>query len=128
MKTIKFTGYLFYRYYLKGPRASIPYFSTLCSMTLLGFMNLLLILILLDKVDLIPINLSDGKGTKQIVIFWVMLPIYLAMTFLIRKKDLVAVKEEYDNNWDKVFKGNVWLVLYIIASFASVFIAAVLKG
>lgn len=96
-------------------------------MTLLGFMNLLLILILLDKVDLIPINLSDGKGTKQIVIFWVMLPIYLAMTFLIRKKDLVALKEEYDNNWDKVFKGNVWLVLYIIASFASVFIAALLK-
>ena len=110
MKTIKFVGYLFHRYYSKGPRANFPYFSTICSMTLLGFMHLVQILILVDKVDLIPINSSAGKGTKRIVIFLVMLPIYFAMTFLFKKSDIVPLREKYDYDWDKVFKGNIWLV------------------
>lgn len=127
MKTIKFLGYLFYRYYSKGPRANIPYFSTMCSMTLLGFMHLMQILILLDKVDLIPISSSDDKTKRYFVFFLVMLPIYFVMTLLFKESDIGPLKEKYDYNWDKVFKGNVWLVIYIIVSFALIFILAIWK-
>jgi len=116
MKTIKFVGYLFYRYYSKGPRASIPYFSAICSMTLLGFMHLMQILILFNKVNLIPINSDENKLTKRLIILIFMLPIYFIMTRLFRKKDIEPLKEKYDYNWDKVYSGNVWLIIYIIIS------------
>jgi len=127
MKTIKFVGYLFYRYYSKGPRANIPYFSTMGSMTLLGFMHLMQILIVLDKVDLIPISSSDDKPKRYLMMFLVMLPIYFVMTRLFRKSDIEPLKEKYDYNWDKVFKANVLLVIYIIVSFALIFILAFWK-
>jgi uncharacterized membrane protein HdeD (DUF308 family) len=127
MKTIKFVGYLFYRYYSKGPRANIPYFSTVCAMTLLGFLHLMQGLLLFDKVDLIPANSSDSKATKWLIMLLVMLPIYLLMTGLFKKVDVVPLKEKYDYNWEKVFRGNVWLTVYIIISFALVIILAILK-
>ena len=127
MKTIKFVGYLFYRYYSKGPRANIPYFSTMCSMTLMGFMHLIQILILLDKVSIIPINSSDDKLTKRLIMFLIMVPIYFLMTSLFKKSDIEPLKEKYDYNWDKVFNGNVWLVIYIILSFALIFVLAIWK-
>ncbi len=127
MKTIKFLGYLFYRYYSKGSRANIPYFSTMCSMTLLGFMHFMQIFIMLDKVSLIPINSSDDKLTKRLLVFLVMLPIYFVMTLLFKKSDIEPLKVKYDYNWDKVFEGNVWLIVYIIVSFALIFILAFWK-
>ena len=84
-------------------------------------------LILLDKVDLIPIKSTDDKGTKRLLMFGVMLPIYFVVTLLFKKSDIEPLEEKYNNNWDKVFKGNVWLIVYIIASFASIFILASLK-
>ncbi len=104
MKTIKFVGYLFYRYYSKGPRANIPYFSTLCAMTMLGFMHLMQLLILFDGVDLIPIKSNDDKLTKKLIIFGSMIPLYLLMTQLFKKKDIEMLKEKYNYNWDKVFQ------------------------
>ena len=56
-----------------------------------------------------------------------MLPIYIVMTILFKKSDLALLKEKYDRDWDKVFKGNVWLVFYIIASFALLIILALWK-
>jgi hypothetical protein len=127
MKTIKFVGYLFYRYYSKGSRASIPYFSTMGSMTLLGFMHLMQILILLNKGGFIPINNTDDKLTKRIIIFFVMLPIYFLMTRAFKKSDIELLKKKYDNNWDKVFSGNVWLIIYCILSFSLIFVLAFWK-
>jgi hypothetical protein len=127
MKTIKFVGYLFYRYYSKGPRAGIPYFSTMGSMTLLGFMHLMQILILLNKVDLIQRNSTDDGLTKRIIIFFVMLPIYFLMTRLFKKSDIEPLKEKYDKHWDKVFSGNVWLIIYCILSFTLIIVLALWK-
>ena len=126
MKTIKFVGYLLHSYYSKGPRATIPYFSTMMSMTLLGFMHLMQILILLNKVDIIPIDPSDNKTTKRVIMILVMLPIYFLMTRLFRKSDIESLKEKYDNNWNKVFSGNVLLVIYMVLSFTLIFILAFL--
>ena len=127
MKTIKFIGYLFYRYYSKGPRANIPYFSALCSMTLLGFFHLMQLLIVLDKVDLIPTEKTNNIWTKRLIMFLAMLPIYLIMTRLFRKEDIAPLKEKYDYNWDKVFSGNIWLIVYGITSFALIFVLTFLK-
>lgn len=126
MKPIRFVAFLFYRYYSCGRWPdSNPYFRTMCSLTLLAFIHLIQVLIILDQVSLIPINDSDGKGVKRMVIFFVMLPIYLLMTRLVKKKQLEEMKEEYSYSWDKVFKWNVWLVVYIILSFSFIFILAV---
>jgi hypothetical protein len=127
MKTIKFIGYLFYRYYSKGPRANIPYFSTMWSMTFLGFIHLMQILILLNKFDLIPINSSDDKAKRYFIMCLIMLPIYFVMTLLFKKSDVEPLKEKYDYNWDKVFKGNVCLVIYIIFSFTLIIALALWK-
>ena len=126
MKTIKFVGYLFYRYYSKGPRASIPYFSTMAAMTFLGYIHLMQVLILLDRVNVIPINPSDNKTTKGLTLLLVMLPIYLLMTRLFKKSDVGSLKEKYGRNWDKVFSGNVWLVIYMVLSFALMIVLAFL--
>lgn len=127
MKTIKFVGYLFYRYYSKGPRANIPYFSTICAMTLLGYIHFFQLLILINKTDLIPTSSEDNKLTKRIIIFFVLLPIYFLMTRLFRKSDIEPLKEKYDYNSDKIFSGRVWLIIYIILSFSMIFILATLK-
>ncbi len=127
MKTIKFIGYLFYRYYSKGSRANIPYFSALCSMTLLGFFHLMQLLIVLDRVDLIPTEKTNNIWIKRLIMFLTMLPIYLIMTRLFKKEDIAPLKEKYDYNWDKVFSGNVWLIVYSITSFALVFVLTFLK-
>jgi hypothetical protein len=125
MKLIKFVAFLFYRYYSEGKRPdTIPYFRTMCSMTLLGFMHLFQILIIFHKVDFMGISPSDSKGIKKIIIFFLTLPIYFLFTALIKKKELEKMREEYAYSWNKVFNWNVWLIVYIILSFSSIFILA----
>jgi hypothetical protein len=129
MKTIKFAAFLFYRYYSGGRRPdSTPFFRTKLSMTLLGFMHLMQLLVILDKVnDYIPTSTSYGRGMNKIIMFFVMLPIYFLVSLLIKKKDMDELDEKYAYDWDKVFNGNVWLVVYIIVSFALIFVLAIWK-
>ncbi len=127
MRTIKFVGYLLYRYYSKGSRANIPYFSAICSMTLLGYMHLVQILILLNSVDFIPVNFNDNNFAKRLIMFFLMLPLYFLMSNLFRKKDIGMLKAKYDYNWDKVFSGNVRLIIYKILSISLIFVLLFLK-
>jgi len=117
LKTIKFIGYLLYRYYSKRQSDSVAYFGTLCSMTLLGSIHLMQILVLINKISLIPGSPSDDQFTTRVIAFLLMLPVYLLMTRLFRKKDIEPLEEKYDKDWDKVFSGYVWLVIYIVLSF-----------
>lgn len=128
MKTIKFTAYLFYRYYSKGPRARIPYFSTICALSMLGFLHLFQLLLIFDSVPIIPINSSDDKLTKRFIMLFVFIPLYLIMTRVFKKTDIEPLKEKYDKDWDRVFKGNVWLVVYIILSMGLIGLIAYLKN
>jgi len=66
---------------------------------------------------LVPIASSHGKGTREFILFFVMVPIYFLVTAIFRKRDMEDLREKYDYNWDKVFSGRVWLVIYIIFSF-----------
>jgi hypothetical protein len=128
MKTIKFAAFLLYDYYSGGRRPdSTPYFRTIASMTLFGFMHLMQLLIVVNRVNILSISASDGKGTKRIIMFFVLLPIYILLAFLIKKKDLENLKHNYACNWDKVFTGRVWLIVYSILSFSFIFILALWK-
>jgi len=124
VKTIKFVGFLFYRYYSRGQGERNPYFRTVLSMTLLGFFHLMQILILARKVDIIPIKPGDSTSTKRLLIGISMLPIFVIMMLLFKKSDIKSLKEKYDNDWDKVSSGNVWLVVYMLLSFSLIFILA----
>jgi hypothetical protein len=85
------------------------------------------LLIAIDKVNIIPIDSNDGKGTKKIIMFFVMIPIYFLISVVIKKKDLEDLGERYRYKWDRVFDSNVWLIVYIILSVALTFILAFLK-
>lgn len=127
MNTVKFIGYLFYRYYEKPPQKGNPYFRTMCSMTLLVYIHLMQVLVLFNKTDLIPIKTSDDKLTKAIIMLFVLVPIYLLVTRLFKKSDIQPLKEKYDYNWDKVHSGNIWLIIYVILSMALMFAIAIWK-
>lgn len=81
------------------------------------------ILILLNSIP----DITTDKSAKRLIVFLTMLPIYFVMTILFKKSDLAPLKETYDRDWDKVFKGNVWLVFYVIASFTLIIILALWK-
>jgi hypothetical protein len=117
MKTIKFVGYLFYKYYSTGPRADICYFSAVCAMTILGYLHLFQLLLLLEIFNIIPVG-TNGDLSRKITLLFGMLPLYCIMTGLFERKDIEPLREKYDYNWDKVFSGRVWLVIYFICSFA----------
>lgn len=125
MNTIKFIGYLFYRYYEKPPQRGDPYFRTMASLTLLAYIHIMQLLIFFNKTDLIPIKNSDEKLTKTIIMLLVFIPIYLFVTRLLKKSDIEPLKEKYDYNWDKVHSGNIWLIIYIILSMALMFVLAI---
>ena len=54
-----------------------------------------------------------------------MLPMYFVMTYLFKKRDVEPLKQRYAHNWDQVFKGNVWLVVYMVISFSLIFVFAI---
>ncbi|MEO5562021.1 MAG: hypothetical protein ABIR18_01275 [Chitinophagaceae bacterium] len=117
MRLVKFVAYLFYRYYggVRRPN-DVPYFRAMCTMTFLVFLHVLQLLILFNKVNLIPGISSDDKLTRKAFLFLMLLPIYLIMTLLIKEKELEKIKEEYDYKWDQVFTANVWLFVYVVLS------------
>ncbi|MCB0716006.1 MAG: hypothetical protein R2796_04955 [Chitinophagaceae bacterium] len=111
MATLRFIAYLFYRYYSTGPRKEIAYLSSMLAMCLLFYIHLFQVLILVDSTSIIP------TGSKSEISTWVklalfLLPIYLLFRWLIKESDLKALI--YDK--EKLRKGNIWLVIYIIIS------------
>ena len=117
MKPIKFAAFLFYRYYSGGRRPDkTPYFRTVCSMTMLAFIHLIQILFLFGKAHFLSTVFYDSKIPRMIVLLLILVPLYLLLSFMIKKNELERMKEEYSYNWDKVFNWNVWLIIYITLS------------
>lgn len=126
MRVVKFVAYLFYRYYSSsGPRKGIPYFSTLCALVLLFYIHLIQLLILLNIVNIIPIqdgNTNVGKFFKMALF---LSPIFFLFVTLIKKSELQSMQYEEQ----KVKKGNIYLIVYIVLSFSfMIFLALVRKG
>jgi hypothetical protein len=114
MKTIKFIAYLFYRYYSTGPTSEIRYFSTLCAMVMLFYIHLFQILILLNATYLIPTDSSQAKISNWFKMALFLLPIFLLVGLLIRESELKGMTYEKE----KMRTGYIWLVIYIVVSFA----------
>lgn len=124
MKTIKFVAYLFYRYYSSsGPRKDIPYFSTLGALALLFYIHVVQLLILLNMMNIIPVQNDDTRVAKFFKIALFLLPIFLLFLAFIRKSELQSL--QYDEQ--KVKRGYIYLVIYIVFSFSFMIFLAVLK-
>ncbi|MFN3664871.1 MAG: hypothetical protein ACK4S0_01855 [Sediminibacterium sp.] len=112
MKTIKFTAYLFYRYYSTGSTKDIPYVSTLCALVMLVGLHLFQALILFDSIDLFPTNSNNKRANNFLIIGLVILPIFLILTFVVKKSELNKMRYETR----QIQKGNIALIIYIITS------------
>ncbi len=119
MQNIKFILYLFYKYYSKGSTKSIAYFSALCAMVLLIYINVFEILILLNKVNILPFARSDSRIEKYAKMALLSLPVFLIIAFFIRPDELQ--KSYYQV--EKVKKGGVYLICYILISMIILFVS-----
>jgi hypothetical protein len=118
MKTLKFVMFLFYQYYSTGSTHRIPYFSTLCAVVFLAYLHIFQILVILDKVDWLPMQADDEKIIKYGKLAIFLLPVFLILAFLIRERDLKNMN--YDQSVIK--NGNIRLVAYIVLSFILLFV------
>jgi len=123
MKTFRFIAFLFYRYYSTGPTKDIPYASTLCALVMLIGLHIFQLLVLLNKVDLLPIRESNTRVENFLVMALCVAPLFLLVTFLIRKSDL----KEMNHDEGKIRTGNKFLILYIIASIMLLLILILLR-
>jgi len=124
MKTVKFVAYLFYRYYSSsGARKDIPYFSTLCALVILFYIHLVQLLILLNMMNIIPIQTGDMRVGRFFKIALFLLPFFFLFIAFIRKSELQSI--QYDEL--KVKKGYIYLVIYIVLSFSFMIFLAILK-
>jgi hypothetical protein len=111
---MRFVAYLFYRYYSTGPTKDIPYFSTLCALVMLLGLHIFQVLVLFDKVSILPTSTRNTRAENFIVIALCLIPIFLLMAFLIRKSDL----QEMNYEESKIKRGNMLLIIYVVSSIA----------
>jgi energy-coupling factor transporter transmembrane protein EcfT len=122
MKILKFVMYLFYRYYNKGGTRRIPYFSALCAVVFLIYIHIFQLLIILDRVSLLPMKKDDLRIEKYGKVALFLLPIFLIVAFLVKPSELKALN--YSD--ETVEKGNVNLVIYIISTILLLFTLMIL--
>lgn len=121
MRTIKFIAYLFYRYYSTGATKDIPYFSTLCAMVMLFGLHVFQILILVNKNGLLPTNNNRFENFIKIIVY--LIPVFLLFTYVIKRSDL----QEMNYDEGKIKKGNIVLIVYILASIALLVVLMLIK-
>lgn len=120
---MKFIAYLFYKYYSTGATKDIAYFSTLCALVMLIGLHIFQILLLLNRENLLPSYSKHTRVENFLIIAVWLTPVFLLTAFFIRKSELLTVS--YSEN--RVKKGNVWLVIYIVASIAFLILLLLLK-
>jgi hypothetical protein len=125
MKTIKFVAYLFYRYYAttRGFARDIPYVATLGALVLLAYLHICQILVLLDRTDIIPTDGSQFKFSNYIKMGLFLLPIFIAIFPFVKKRELQELK--YSDQ--KIKRGYIYLIGYIVLSFSILMVLAVLR-
>lgn len=124
MKTVRFVAYLLYRYYSShGFAKDLPYLSTICILSLLFFLHLAQLLLVLNLADLIPTDGSQFKIRNYLEMALFMAPILLLFRLLIKK---VELKEALYSK-EKIKRGYVFLILYIVACFGVMIILALYR-
>ena len=118
---MRFIAYLFYRYYSTGATKDISYFSTLCALVMLLGLHFFQILILLNGINFI--QNANSRTENYFIIALGLIPVFLLLSFLIKESQLKKMK--YDRL--KIKKGNIFLILYIIASVALLIVLILAK-
>lgn len=123
MKTIRFVGYLFYRYYSKGSLSNIPYFSTLCALSILVYIHLVELLILFNMMHIIPTNGKQNNIGNFFKMGLFLAPLFFLLAIIVKKSDILNMS--YPDSMIK--RGNKYLVIYICASYALLIFLIYLK-
>lgn len=110
--------FLFYRYYSTGGTYRIPYFSALSATVFLIYLHIFQVLIILDRVNWLPMYPNDTKIVKYGKLALFLLPIFLIIAFLVKENDLR--KADYDES--KIRRGGRYLITYVILSVIILFV------
>lgn len=126
MKILKFISYLFYRYYSTGGTKTIPYFSTLCALVLILLLHIFQVLLIFNGMNLLPAGAAAPGTARLIRYFEITLltgPLFLLFSFLIKKSELQSIHY----NESEIKRGYIYLIIYIVLSFAFLMFLALLK-
>ena len=118
MKSLRFIMFLFYRYYSKGGTRDIPYASALFAVGFLVFLHIFQIVIILDKVSLLSFFEAKNRFDRYIKIALFMLPIFFIINLLVKERDI----KNLTYTKEKIKRGNIYLIIYIVLSFALIFV------
>lgn len=123
MKTLDLVFYLIYRYYSKGPKKDISYFSTLTVLSFLTFIHILQILLLFNYEKLLPGFVEPSRRIKYVMIFLFLAPIALFYSLLFQRKriETLVFSEPVIN------KGKSWFIFYISLSLLTLFFLILVK-
>ncbi len=114
---LKFVMFLFYRYYSKGGTFRIPYFSALCATVFLIYIHIFQVLIILRKVDWLPMIKGDLRIINYGKLALFLLPVFLIVGLMVKERDLKNVR--YDEQ--RIKKGGIFLIIYIIITILLLF-------
>ena len=89
-----------YRYNMKGPNKSIPYFATLSNILVLFIFIYFIIIGLLDTKSIFDIWHADSKGEQYIIGAILVVPLYSLAWFLfperkMKEQEALLTKKEY---------------------------------
>lgn len=112
MKTFRFVFFLCYRYYSKGGTKTIPYFSTLCAISLLFFIHVMQLLLIFDAMHYFPISGNESRILRYGKIAVLSIPVFVTISFLVKPKEVRNMSYEDA----KIKKGNTYLLLYVLAT------------
>jgi hypothetical protein len=93
-------------------------FSTILALTMLAYLHLFQVLIVLDRVDLLPLSKDDTRFEKRVGVALVMAPIAIVLAFMVRKKDINEIAAAYQDRQEEISRGNKFLIAYSVLSFA----------
>ncbi|HYD21461.1 MAG TPA: hypothetical protein VEB40_08305 [Flavipsychrobacter sp.] len=122
MKTLKFVIYLFHNYYSKGGTKRIPYFSALLATAFLVYIHIFQVLIILDKVHLLPMRMDNERIVNYLKFALFLSPIVIIISLLVKKQDVM----EAAYSARKVKTGSILLLVYIIVNVVLLFVLAAL--
>jgi len=128
MKFIRYISYLLYSYYSRGPRRNVAYLSAILGITFLIYIQLMIVTVVLNIDEYIPMSLNESKGTRYLKLMLYLSPIFFILYFGVQEKKLEALKEKYGYEYfDKEVVHRTILFSYLFLSFVVLMILAILR-
>ncbi len=112
IENIKFIAFLFYRYYCRHKFEQIPYARTIASLTIYTYVQFVLLILAIDKLNMLPENTNDPMWKRYAEVALALLPIALFYLIIAKKSEL----EEMRFSEAKIKAGNRFLLAYLIVS------------